>query len=158
MRIVLFGFPQVAWVAAVTGLAFTVGIRAEDAHRYRATNPVWQAECSSCHVAYPPRLLPAESWRTLMAQLDHHFGVDASVDTQAAKTITAFLEANAGRPRRAGGTPLRITETRWFVHEHDEVPVRVWKSPAVKSAANCEACHTRAARGNFNERGLKMPR
>ncbi len=28
-----------------------------------ASNALWQAECGSCHVAYPPRLLPAESWR-----------------------------------------------------------------------------------------------
>jgi hypothetical protein len=140
--------------------AVTVGVAARaDEHRFTATDPVWQEECGSCHIAYPPALLPVESWRAIMAQLDRHFGVDAGVDAPTAKTITAFLEANAGRDRRRSGAGLlRITETRWFVHEHDEVPARAWKSPAVKSAANCEACHTRAAQGDFSEHTVKVPR
>lgn len=130
-----------------------------DGQRYTATDPVWREECGSCHIPYPPALLPAASWRALMAQLDRHFGVDASVDAQTAQTITAFLEANSGGERRSGGAAaLRITQTRWFVHEHDEVPARLWQGRAVKSAANCEACHARAAKGDFSERNLKVPR
>lgn len=30
-------------------------------------NVLWQTECGSCHVAFPPRLLPAESWRAMMS-------------------------------------------------------------------------------------------
>jgi hypothetical protein len=29
----------------------------------------WHSECGSCHVAYPPRLLEAASWRTIMQGL-----------------------------------------------------------------------------------------
>ena len=53
---------------------------------------------------------------------------------------------------------LRITETGWFRHEHDEVPAGIWKRPAVKSAANCAACHTRADAGDFSERNIRIPR
>lgn len=145
-------------VAAAFGVTVGVVARADE-HRFAATNPVWQEECGTCHIAYPPALLPVESWRAIMAQLDRHFGVDAGVDAPTAKTITAFLEANAGRDRRRSSTGLlRITETRWFVREHDEVPARVWKGPAVKSAANCEACHTHAAQGDFSEHTVKVPR
>lgn len=131
-----------------------------DGHVYHASNPAWKTECASCHIAYPPQLLPAESWRALMGRLDQHFGVDASIDANAAKEISAFLEANAGRRRGDGGASpvLRITETRWFRKEHDEVPARVWESAAVKSPANCEACHTQAASGDFRERTLRVPR
>ena len=41
---------------------------------FTASNPKWKSECASCHVAYPARLLPAESWRALMGGLDKHFG------------------------------------------------------------------------------------
>jgi len=44
------------------------------------------------------------------------------------------------------------------VHEHGEVPSAVWRSPAVKSAANCAACHTGAEKGDFRERGIRIPR
>ncbi|MBI5889942.1 MAG: cytochrome C [Nitrosomonadales bacterium] len=125
-----------------------------------ATNALWQAECGSCHLAYPPRLLPAESWQELMTGLDKHFGSDASLDAPSAREIGAFLDKNAGRNRHSkpGKPVLRITETRWFVHEHDEVSADVWKNPKVKSAANCAACHTGAETGNYSERSIKIPR
>jgi len=132
-------------------------------HNYNISDPTYQAECASCHIAYPPRLLPVHSWRALMSGLDKHFDTDASVDPQSAAAITAFLERNAGRKRSSkyssSAEPvLRITETPWFVHEHDEVPARVWKSPKVKSAANCTACHVDADKGNFSERGIRLPK
>jgi cytochrome c553 len=123
-------------------------------------NAQWQTECGACHVAFPPRLLPAESWRAVMSGLDKHFGTDASLDPAAAREIRAFLEKNAGsRKYEAAGKPiLRITETRWFKHEHDEVPVRTWNNPKVKSAANCAACHTQAESGNYSERNIRIPK
>jgi nitrate/TMAO reductase-like tetraheme cytochrome c subunit len=53
---------------------------------------------------------------------------------------------------------LRITETRWFKHEHDEVSDRTWRNLKVKSASNCGACHAFAAQGKFNERDIRVPR
>lgn len=129
-------------------------------HVYSVSNEKWKTECGACHLAYPPQLLPAESWRGMMTQLDKHFGADASLDAKTATEIRAFLEVNAGGNKReaAGKSPLRITETRWFKKEHDEVPARVWSSAAVKQPGNCAACHTQAERGDFSERNLRIPR
>jgi len=150
--------------------AWTVGllsIMALAAHEAMASDKVaappnarWKAECGSCHVAYPPQLLPRESWQRVMSQLDKHFGTDASLDPAAAANIGAYLERHAGSGRRAQAASgsLRITETSWFLHEHDEVPPSSWKSPAVKSAANCQACHTGAEQGDFHERNIRIPR
>jgi hypothetical protein len=118
----------------------------------------WKAECASCHIAYPAKRLPASAWRRLMSGLDRHFGTDASVDAAAATAITAYLEQHAGRDRRGDTQTLRITETSWFLREHDEVPPALWKSPAVNSAANCAACHTQAESGDFRERNIRLPR
>jgi hypothetical protein len=135
------------------------GMAMADDYFSTATDPTWKSECGSCHVAYPPQLLPASSWRALMSGLDKHFGSDASLDPRTAASIAAFLEKNAGRDRSPSRTPaLRITETRWFVHEHDEVPDRVWKNPQVKSAANCTACHVDGDKGNFDEHNIRIPK
>ncbi len=128
----------------------------DDEHMPAAKNALWQSECGSCHVAFPPRLLPAEPWRAVMSGLDKHFGTDASLEPAAAREIGAFLEKNAGRT--TGKPVLRITETRWFVREHDEVPERVWKNPKVKSAANCAACHIQAESGNYSEHNIRIPK
>ncbi len=123
------------------------------------TSARFQQECSACHIAYAPGLLPAESWRKVMAGLDKHFGSDASLDAQDNKEITAFLVNNASR-RNDAAAPLRISETAWFKRKHDghEIDPRVWKSPQVKSPANCAACHPRAERGGFSERDIRIPR
>ncbi len=128
----------------------------DDDERSISTNAQWQTECSACHVAYPPRLLPPESWRAIMSGLNKHFGSDASLDSSAAKEIGQFLDKNAGRSSRTGKVELRITETRWFNREHDEISTRTWSK--VKSRANCAACHTQAESGNYSERNIHIPR
>jgi len=150
-------FINYLWPVAA-GCLLSAGAMA-DSHISAVSNPTWKAECSSCHVAYPPSLLPADSWRVLMSGLDKHFGVDASVDAKSAAEIGAFLQKNAGRNRGSSTKPiLRITETPWFTHEHDEVGASVWKNPKVKSASNCAACHSGAEQGNFSEHGVRIPR
>ena len=130
--------------------------------RPAASNAKWESECGACHVAYPARYLPAESWRAIMSGLDKHFGSNASLDTADVKEIAAFLEMNAGTGKKSHSTSgkpvLRITETRWFKSEHREVAAHTWKNPKVKSRANCGACHTKAESGDFSERNVKIPR
>lgn len=127
-------------------------------------NKAWQTECGSCHVAYPPALLPKASWQKVMAGLDKHFGEDASLDPATQADILRFLEAHAadggGATRRAAASeaPLRITETRWFLHEHDEVPRATWARKSIGSKANCSACHRQAEQGNYDEDALRIPK
>ncbi|HUN10601.1 MAG: diheme cytochrome c [Candidatus Competibacter sp.] len=153
------------WMAAAAGLGALLvpvaGAVYADSSIRPLDHPVWRQECGACHVAYPPQLLPAPSWQAIMSGLDRHFGADARLDSQAQADILRFLELNAGRDEtRAGGKPpLRITETRWFIHEHtEELPAGVWKRPDVKSPANCAACHTAADRGDYSERTLHLPK
>jgi hypothetical protein len=120
--------------------------------------PLWKNECSTCHIAYPPKLLAAPAWRGIMTGLEKHFGTDASVDAPTVAAIRAYLEQYAGKEGRASAVTLRITDTPWFRREHDEVSAAVWKKPAVKSASNCGACHTAADRGDFRERNVRIPK
>ena len=150
-----------AWTIGILAIMVLFGHEAMAGGKLAAPpNERWRTECGSCHVAYPPALLPAQGWKRVMAQLDRHFGTDASVDPAAASEIGAYLERHAGSARHAQAAPdsLRITETAWFVHEHDEVPAASWNNPAVKSAANCAACHTSAEQGDFRERNVRIPR
>jgi len=123
-------------------------------------NAKFQKECSTCHIAYAPGLLPAESWRKVMTGLDKHFGSDASLTADENREITDFLVKNASNRWTATTAPLRITETAWFKRKHDsrEVPQAAWKNPLVKSPSNCQACHTQAERGDFSERNIKVPK
>lgn len=142
-----------------------------DSHKYNGENrgkPVmpaqanatWQKECGGCHMAFPPGLLPAESWRKTMTGLNQHFGTDASLTPAETTEITAFLVKNASNRWSASSAPLRITESAWFTSKHSsrEIPAAVWKRAAVKSPSNCMACHAGADQGDFEEDRVRIPK
>lgn len=136
---------------------------ASDRHRAEAAQPLtpqYRQECGACHIAYPPGLLPAPSWQRLLGNLPRHFGTDASLETAVAGELSAWLAAVAGTYKRLREQPPqeRITRSGWFLSKHDEVPASVWRRPAVRSPANCSACHARAEQGDFNEHDIRIPR
>jgi len=133
-------------------------------------NPVYKEECGSCHMAYPPGLLPASSWTKVMSGLEDHFGDNAELDAEALQAINAFLLANSAdqsdyrrsrkfiRSIQSGEAPLRISETPYFKKEHDEIPDRmVTGNPKVNSYSHCNACHAKAEQGGFNEHDIRIP-
>jgi hypothetical protein len=71
--------------------------------------------------------------------------------------IAAFLERHAGRDRGATAS-LRITDTPWFQRKHRKIADAVWTRPAVKSPANCSACHAGAERGDYDDDTVRIPR
>ncbi len=134
------------------------------------TNPVYEEECGSCHMVYPPGLLPARSWSKVMSELENHFGDNAELDTETSQSISAFLLTNSAdksdyrRSRKfsasikTNNVPVRISETPYFRHEHDEIPDRlVSANSKVKSFSQCNACHAKAEQGSFNEHDIRIP-
>lgn len=123
-------------------------------------NAKFQQECSGCHVAYAPGLLPAASWTKIMGGLDKHFGADASLTAAENKEITDFLVKNASNRWTATTAPLRISESAWFKSKHDahEINPSIWKRASVKGAFNCSACHGGADKGDFSERNIRIPK
>lgn len=119
----------------------------------------YEAECASCHIAYPPALLSQQSWKNVMSGLSKHFGTDASLDPKAQTELTNWLVKNATTRQKYSETAPdnRITKTAWFIRKHDEVRSDVWKQASIKSPANCGACHIDAANGNFSEKNIKIP-
>ena len=119
----------------------------------------YEAECASCHMAYPPGLLSEQSWKNVMSSLSKHFGTDASVDAKTQAEITSWLIKNAATRQKYNETAPenRITKTSWFTRKHDEVRPDVWKRAGIKSPANCGACHIDAAKGVFSENNIRIP-
>ena len=119
----------------------------------------YQAECASCHMAFPPNLLGQKSWQNIMSSLDKHFGSDASLDSKTQVEITKWLVKNAATKQKYAGIAPdnRITKSYWFISEHDEVKADVWKRVGIKSQANCLACHTDGASGAFSEKNIRIP-
>ncbi|MCP4995904.1 MAG: cytochrome C [Gammaproteobacteria bacterium] len=131
---------------------------------------LYMEECGSCHFPYQPGLLPAISWEKIMTGLDDHFGENAEIDGGDLATLQDFLlnnaagRANYGLPnkfmasQRGRPLPVRITEMRYFVYEHSELPRKVVQdNPEVKSFSNCDSCHTKAKLGDFDDDDVRIP-
>lgn len=147
-----------AW--ALLAFVASLSAGADDSRPIPSNAPAaYRQECASCHLAYPPGLLPARSWERLMAGLDKHFGSDASLDEATLRQISAWLQAHAGTGRRVDEAPPedRITRSAWFERKHGKVDQAVWTLPSVRSAAQCAACHTGADRGDFDDDALRYP-
>ena len=123
----------------------------------------FQAECGSCHVAFPPQLMIADDWRRVLRALDKHYGDNASLDEKTRQILEDFHARHAGGAKVSAGVTAsktelpRLTQTAWFQREHREVTAADWQHPKVKTPANCAACHTKAAEGSYREREIVMP-
>lgn len=130
---------------------------ADDINFTLPQNAKWKEDCGGCHIAYPPQLLTANDWQQMMGGLDRHFGANAAMDAADSREILDFLQRHAGSGKKHSATSLRISDTSWFKREHREVADSAWTDPAVKSRANCTACHINADRGDWSEDSVRMP-
>ena len=136
------------------------------------TNKTYQEECGACHFAYQPGLLPSKSWEKLLNEkaLANHFGDNAELDTSTLNNIRDYALANAAdksnskRSRKIAvategvDAPLRITEVRFIKRKHHDIPAKMVKeNKDVKSLSMCDACHTQAKKGVFDEDTVKIP-
>jgi hypothetical protein len=169
-----------AWIVAMFAAACALAPIAHGAAPVPARAPVaatpspaatYAEECGSCHVAYPARLLERGQWSAILARLDRHFGVDASLDEASAARVAAALGVPA--PRSGGSMPAigatagaaratsradapatlpRITTQPWFQREHAAARLGRHGRAATK-LSQCDSCHTGAAGGRFEEEG-----
>ena len=135
-------------------------------------NKQYKDECGSCHFAYQPGLLPTKSWEKLLTAeaLKKHFGENAELDADTLKVIYDYAIANAAdksyhkRSRKIAiateniEAPLRVTEVRYIKRKHHEIPEKMIKgNKDVKSLSYCDACHTQANKGVYDEDTVKIP-
>lgn len=124
---------------------------------------VYLDECGACHMAYPPGLLPAASWRLMLEHLDDHFGDNAELPEVQRDYISEYLQREAlqyGKPttmsrmlRNLPNEPfIRITELPNFILDHQDLAADIGgKSADEGFFSDCEACHTEAVQGRFAE-------
>lgn len=138
----------------------SVNALADDVGMPRNMPKSYAAECASCHIPYAPGLLPSKSWLGIMDSLDKHYGTDASIDAQSVTEISAWLNKYSATSRKfaEASSDNRISSSAWFARKHREVSKNVWLRASVKSRANCSACHTQAAQGDFDEDNIRIPK
>ena len=162
-----------ATIVLGVGIAGGAGIAALAALPGLGVPPVsldamYSDQCGACHIAYPPSLAPASTWNGILADLQHHFGEDATLSAEQVAHIRAYLDANAAghwdtypahlmRTPAPGGS-LRLTDTAGWRRMHRGIPAAVFHSKPVYRASACDACHSDAATGRFAPQDIAIPK
>lgn len=130
-------------------------------------DPQYRTECGDCHIAFHPSLLPAASWRGVMASLDDHFGEDADLAGDTVAAIGAYLAAHASerfdteaanRFRTIdSAAPTRITATPFWRRRHGGLADAVFNTRTVGARSACGACHHDAETGLFADAAIALP-
>lgn len=132
-------------------------------------NQTYKDECASCHLAYPPGLLPAKGWEKIFTSADDHFGEDLFLDEETKDELLKYAMANSAESSGSklsskllnslkGKETMMITKIPYIKREHDEISSRTFKRESIGSLSNCAACHQKADEGDFEEDNIKIPR
>jgi hypothetical protein len=151
------------------GSILTFGIYGVVVHAQTGQQPVFEKdtlyiqECGACHLAYPPGLLPEQSWAKVMSGLADHFGENAELDAVSASHISNYLTSNAlemGKPtpmsemlrNMPADPPLRITEFPAFNAAHEVVAQQLDMDTFPEGFLSpCADCHRQAGEGVFEK-------
>ena len=130
---------------------------------------LWNDNCSDCHMAYHPSLLPRRSWQRLLGHQHDHFGEDLFLEADTLKALQRFANANAAETGMteaarkiaasipAQQAPERITRTPYWRQKHQGIDDAVWHRDSVRGRGNCQACHTDARQGWFEDGAMRIP-
>ena len=105
-----------------------------------------------------------------MAGLADHFGEELELDKETQQEVLRHLLDQAADKRSRGkdskflrglgpkDAPIRITDTPRWKKKHRELPESVWSDSRIDFKGRCEACHTKAERGLYDDDdGLRVP-
>ena len=136
---------------------------------YALLHQDFSKECGSCHITYPPFLLPKSSWKLMMSDLENHFGDDASIDKGTNLSILSFLEKNSAensthkaafkilKSLKENNSTIAITKTPYWEKKHKNIDKDIFARAKIKSQANCKACHTDIENGLIENHLINIP-
>ena len=98
----------------------------------------------------------------IMANLENHFGDDASIDDETNKKILEFLRQNSAEKssskwaiKFAKNDDIAITSSPFWQKAHESLDKEVFKREKIKSKANCAACHENIEKGLISKALIK---
>jgi hypothetical protein len=138
-------------------------------HLKAVAQPAYKENCGVCHFAYQPELLPSASWENILNRSEDHFGESFELDEETKKEILGYLRTNgaehstakrAVKILRSSGrqVPARITEIPFIREKHHDISAATLKRESIGSLSNCNACHTRAEEGIYDDAFVIIPK
>ncbi|MDH6055653.1 cytochrome C [Umezakia ovalisporum] len=112
--------------------------------QYQLGKQLYLENCSSCHIALPPQVLPSQTWRNLLED-SQHYGVQIKPLIDPPRTLVWRYLSNFSRTQlKDEATPYRVNSSRYFQALHPQVDL-----PRPVKVSSCVSCHPSGKNGNF---------
>ncbi len=113
--------------------------------RYQTGLKLYLENCSSCHIALPPEVMPSDTWRTLLLEPEQHYGQKLEPIPRPFIFVVWDYVRTFSRPlNKEEQTPFRLSESRYFKAFHPQVDL-----PQSLNSRTCVSCHPGAAEYDF---------
>jgi hypothetical protein len=118
--------------------------------RYELGQELYIENCSKCHIALPPQVLPSQTWKNLLED-SQHYGVQIKPLVNPGKILVWRYILAFSRPQREDeDTPYRVDKSRLFKALHPKVEL-----PRPVQISGCVSCHPGADKYNFRRLAAK---
>ncbi|MBE9221676.1 diheme cytochrome c family protein [Cyanobacterium stanieri LEGE 03274] len=150
--LILISIVTISWsiiMGSITtkAMANPIGTKSVDmvAERHRVGKEIYLENCSTCHIAIPPAVLPTETWKTILENPLNHYGTRLEGIIRFNQVLMWQYLSTYSRPISVNETePKFIAQSRYFFALHPGVEV-----PSPVSHTSCVECHSRVSDFDF---------
>lgn len=112
---------------------------------YQLGRELYFKNCSTCHFAIPPEVLPTETWKRILENPEKHYGTKLPKLYAPERLLIWTYLREFSRSLNSGELdPTVIARSRYFKALHPQVQ---FKKPI--SVENCISCHPGAPQFNY---------
>jgi Dihaem cytochrome c len=112
--------------------------------QYQLGQQLYVENCSTCHIALPPAVLPSQTWKNLL-QDSQHYGAQLQPLVDPPRVLVwKYLSTFSRTQLKEEETPYRVNSSRYFKALHPKV-----KLPSPVQIGSCVSCHPSANEFNF---------
>lgn len=121
--------------------------------KHQLGQKLYLENCSGCHIAIPPSVLPTQTWKNLLQDPQHYGATLKPLVDPPRILVWRYLSTFSRLHKEEERTPYRINKSRFFNALHPQVelqrPVQV---------GSCVTCHPGATEYNFRQYQVKGSR
>lgn len=112
---------------------------------YQLGQELYLQNCSTCHIAIPPEVLPTEAWRKILEKPQEHYGTKLpDLIGPERLLIWNYLRTFSRALATEESMPSYIAQSRYFKALHPLV-----KLPQPATIQTCTNCHARVSELNY---------
>ncbi|MBH8578463.1 cytochrome C [Nostocaceae cyanobacterium CENA369] len=112
--------------------------------QYQLGQQLYLENCSSCHIALPPAVLPTQTWKNLLEDSQHYGAQLQPLVDPPRILVWRYLSTFSRTQLSDEATPYRVNNSRYFKALHPKVDL-----PRPVQIGSCVSCHPSASEYNF---------